>query len=72
MNFLQAVRLGRWIRRKGSSKVVCVSETPTHIYSVARSDLLAEDWEVVDSVEQEKMDDSEKRFSLLELDVDDR
>jgi hypothetical protein len=45
---LDAIRAGRWIRRKGNKRILCVSEIPNHLYNVVRSDLLAEDWEVVD------------------------
>ena len=68
MTFLEAAMLGKWIRRKGSKKVFCISETPTNFYNVVRSDLLAGDWEIAIENTEEKQDDSSVRFSLLELD----
>lgn len=69
VTFLDAVKQGKWIRRRGTTKVLCISENPTNFYSISRSDLMAEDWEIGVGGEIEKMDDSQKRFSLLELNV---
>lgn len=70
VNFLDAIRHGKWIRRRRNGRAVCVSDTPTHLYSITKADLLATDWEVHGEAESEtsSMDDSQKRFSLLELD----
>lgn len=69
VTFLEAIRKGKWIRRRNSSRNVCVSDTPTHLYSITRSDFLAEDWEIIefDDDPEEPKDGSSTRFSLLEL-----
>jgi hypothetical protein len=69
VNFLDAARQGKWIRRRGTTKVLCISERATNFYSIHRSDLLAEDWEIVGVAEPEVLDDSQRRFALLELDT---
>ncbi len=71
MTFLDVIRKAKWVRRHGYPRVYCVSDVRTHLYSVCRADLLADDWEVVapkfeDPYPEE--DASAKRFSLLELD----
>lgn len=68
VTFLDAIRKGKWIRRKGRPRPICVSETPTHLYDVVRSDLLADDWEVIEGDSSEPADGSTERFSLMELD----
>ncbi len=68
VNFLEAARQAKWIRRRGTRKVLCISETPSHFYSITRHDLLADDWEAACGPEPVKMGDSEMRFSLLEMD----
>lgn len=69
VTFLEAIRRGKWIRRRGYSRNVCVSDTPTHLYSITRTDFLAEDWEVIEFNDgtKEAEDGSSTRFSLLEL-----
>ncbi len=70
VTFLDAIRQYKWIRRHGFTRVYCVSDVRTHLYSVCRADLLADDWEPAidkpDPIPEE--DASAKRFSLLELD----
>ena len=68
VTFLEAARQGRWIRRRGRSKVICVSENPTNLYNMVRSDFLADDWELATDREPDRSDDAAKRFSLMELD----
>lgn len=67
MTLFEAVRKGKWLRRRGTTKVVCVSENPTNLYGMVRSDFLANDWEVLDPDFREESDASERRFSLMEL-----
>ena len=71
MTFLDAIRKHKWVRRHGHTRVYCVSDVPTHLYSVCRADLLADDWEPsIDKPENSvpPVDDTVMRFSLLELD----
>lgn len=68
MTLLDAARKGKWVRRRGSTRVLCISETPTNFYKMVRADLLADDWEIVGEEPKEEVDDSVQRFALLELD----
>lgn len=69
MNFLDAAKRGKWIRRRLTTKVLCISETPSSFYSITKSDLMADDWEIVDVIEEtQAIDDATLRFLLIELD----
>lgn len=68
MTLLEAIKKGKWIRRHGTHKVHCVSDTPTNLYNMVRSDFLADDWEVVGEEISQDLDEAIVRFSLLELD----
>jgi hypothetical protein len=50
-------------------RVHCVPDAPTHLYSVTRRDFLANDWEVIEPLEDapEQDDDSTTRFKMMEL-----
>lgn len=68
VTFLEAARMGTWIRRRGKTKIICVSETPTNLYNMTRSDFLAEDWELsCDEEPAEEVDSSSVRFMMIEL-----
>jgi hypothetical protein len=67
VTFLEAARKGKWIRRHGRTKVICISDTPTHLYSMTKRDFLAEDWELVGEEPAKEEDSSSVRFMMMEL-----
>jgi len=67
VTFLEAARLGKWIRRRSSTKVHCISDTPSHLYDMTKRDFLAEDWELALEEPTKEEDSSSVRFMLMEL-----